>query len=609
MRTKAKPRFLSLALSLFMLMLSLTLVNPLTVLAQEEPIRNEPCAAPSWSGQLFSNNNMSGAPEFNLCRRLIDFIWGDGSPYYGIHVDNFSFRWTTQQVMPVAGTYEFMLRVEGGARLLVNNTPIIEAMQPTGGMQTLRRSYNVATAGEILNMTLESTHPTGNASLRLDWSLTSGGSPGHVQDHAITAGMGGFDFTAGGGNVWEIEHFPNAALSGAPVALGIHVADGISYDYDERAPRAGLEGSEWSSRWRRTVDFIANTYTFTVRATDAARVLVDGNVVVDWTAGGSGSVTLTAGRHVIVVEHRNAGGQGDIFVTWDPPVGTMLRPDGCNALYTAGVNGSAELCPGSALPTFSGGQSGSGSTGPVGEVITAPSVGIIPSNPSAPVGANNVTTFSAGGSANTDLAGVANTSSSEAIFMPSQPTTANSSVVAPSSVRMPVTVSAGPLYFRPSPSSNSTPIRTISRGEQYVAVGRSADNVWVQLEVGELLGWSQVQYLNLSGQLSGLPVTDGTSSITPIEVTSGDTSAAVVAEPATSTGIMATARGNMRVRVGPGSNFDQVGDIGWGSSVEVIGKSRDGHWLQVVFGDLKGWSSSGWFEFTQGNLADVPLID
>lgn len=53
-----------------------------------------------------------------LCRRLIDFYWGDGAPFYNIDVDHFSSRWTTMNAFPTMGTYQFQIRVQGGAKPL-----------------------------------------------------------------------------------------------------------------------------------------------------------------------------------------------------------------------------------------------------------------------------------------------------------------------------------------------------------------------------------------------------------------------------------------------------------------------------------------------------------
>lgn len=321
--------------------------------AQDEQPVVEACAAPSWTGEFYPNNSMVGTPYYILCRRLIDFYWGDGAPFVNIDVDNFSSRWTTRSAFPNQGTYQFKVRVDGGgAALYINGQMVINALGMVGP-QVLTANYAITTPGQVLDLKLEHAHYTGNAYLFLDWSLIEGATPEVLNDHRATSTLGVTEFSAGGGNVWFIEHFSNTTLSGPATITNIHVADGISYDYEYGPPEPEVPADGWSSRWTRTVDFVKTaTYTFYLRANDAARLTVDGVEVVGFSNNGVGSIYLPQGRHTLVVEHFDIGDEASIFLTWDPPVGTMLWPDGCNAVYTAGVNGNAPICPDRGIATF-----------------------------------------------------------------------------------------------------------------------------------------------------------------------------------------------------------------------------------------------------------------
>lgn len=316
------------------------------VQAQDQEV--EACAAPSWQGTFFNTNNLTGSQMHILCRQLIDFPWGGGQPYRGVNADNFSMRWTTTQSFPTAGEYAFTATVFGGARLYINGQLIFDDMSDVQALRDISGVYTIDTASKAYSMTLEYAAYAGDAYLRLNWSLISGADPAVIQDHAVTAANPIDSFKAGGGNVWYIEHFIGTSTVGTPVAFGIHSANGISYDYEEAAPKAGLPRDGWASRWTRVVDFPAGTYTFTFRTEDGGLVTIDGQPLDNITsiAGGiTGTKTLTAGRHMIVVEHWDMGGTESIFLTWDPPYGTNLHPDGCNGHYTAGVNSNAALCP------------------------------------------------------------------------------------------------------------------------------------------------------------------------------------------------------------------------------------------------------------------------
>ncbi len=330
-----------------------------SALAQEGyPLDTEACATPAWTGEMYNNTTLSGTPAYVLCRRMIEFNWGNGVPMAQLNNDGFSSRWTSTQAFPTAGTYEFTVWSQGDVTLTVNGSPLVQDNDGINNMVVQSMQYQVAQAGQTANITLEHIDHQGNSQLYLAWALLSGGSPGAVEDHNHGHTRDNSDFPAGGGNVWLINHHNNPSLAAPHEGQSIHVADGISLNYGNNPPRPGFSPDGWSSSWVRTVDFPAGSYTFTVRANDSARLLVDGSEVVPNTSNGTGAVTLSGGRHVITVEHFDNQGEASLFVTWDPPVGTMLFPNGCNGHYTAGIAGNAELCPNRGIATFDAGSLG-----------------------------------------------------------------------------------------------------------------------------------------------------------------------------------------------------------------------------------------------------------
>jgi hypothetical protein len=310
----------------------------------------EECAAPSWTGQMFANADFNGAPAHILCRRIIHFDWGGGMPMSGVGPDNFSTRWNTTYTFPTAGNYLFTVGVAGGVRLTVNNQVLIDSMENLPGFRSLSAEYAIAEAGKPVTLMIEGAHWTGqDKALHFNWFLTQGGSPGAMEDHSQIFSSGPNAFAVDGGNVWNIEHWQATSIVGEPIALDIHVADGISYDYEHRAPAAGMDEDVWTSRWTRIVDFPTGSYTFTLRVEDQAYVYIDGQEIIfhptrvpETTS--TATLDLTAGRHTIQVLHTDVVGDEWIFFTWDPPVGTMLWPDGCNGIFTHGIAANAPLC-------------------------------------------------------------------------------------------------------------------------------------------------------------------------------------------------------------------------------------------------------------------------
>jgi hypothetical protein len=591
-------------LGIILIVILALILSALPVQAQSTgPRANEACASPSWAGNLYNNPSYSGEPIHIVCRRLIDFIWGTGVPFREIPADNFSMRWTSSQVFPEAGRYQIKIVLQGGVNFYINNQPVITSPTDTGVLRTLTADYDVTTPGVAVPMLIEHTHGGGSAQIRLDWSLMSGNS---AADHQLTQTYQPSTFTAGGGNVWWIQHWNNPNWSGDPKALGIAVADGISFDYYLFPTAvAGFPRSNWSSRWTRAQYFPAGDYTFTMRVVDSGRLLIDGNEVINMQAASSGSatatVTLTEGRHVIVMEHVKYNSErAFVFLTWDPPIGTMLRPDGCNAVEVAGDGANAALCAGSGPATFSSNSFQGSSSG----TFADSSGGAV-----APSTTSSTTTTS---SANITTPYDANAGGTNA---PAN-TTSNAITAPPiNQVTLPVIVRAGPLFVRPQPDKNSGQLMTIHQNESYTAVGRSGDGIWLQLNINGQLGWSMLEFLTPSGDVNILPITDGsspsvanTTTQTVQTVTIGTTGQNQVVAPPPLPLVRAKATSHLNLRLAPDANSQDLGNVAWGEEVKIIGKSADGQWLQVVLGDgRQGWAAASWFSIIEGDLSLIPV--
>jgi uncharacterized protein YraI len=150
------------------------------------------------------------------------------------------------------------------------------------------------------------------------------------------------------------------------------------------------------------------------------------------------------------------------------------------------------------------------------------------------------------------------------------------------------------LFFRRSPQQYwGNIIATLRSGEQYAAIGRSGDGVWVQLNAHGQNGWSMAQFVILSTAISNLPVTDGTSQSSPLAIGA--------------TGVQARTTGWMKIRSGPGFNYPRVNGIGIDTLVNVNRRTADGQWLEVQVGDIIGWSYSSFYSIVVGSLSSVPI--
>ena len=77
-----------------------------------------------WKGEYFGNRDLQGNPALVRDEPQIDFNWGDGRPATNLPADHFSARWR-RRVSFEAGTYRFFLRMDDGARALLDSQLIL----------------------------------------------------------------------------------------------------------------------------------------------------------------------------------------------------------------------------------------------------------------------------------------------------------------------------------------------------------------------------------------------------------------------------------------------------------------------------------------------------
>jgi hypothetical protein len=67
---------------------------------------------------------------------------------------------------------------------------------------------------------------------------------------------------------------------------------------------------------------------------------------------------------------------------------------------------------------------------------------------------------------------------------------------------------------------------------------------------------------------------------------------------------------NLNVRIGPGTNYDRIGVLVEGTTVEIIGRNSSSTWWQIPFAEGpggNGWISAGYG--TASNTEDVPVVE
>jgi hypothetical protein len=252
-------------------------------------------AITSWRGEYYNNRDLSGAPILIRNDSAIDFNWGTGSPAGTIAVDSFSARWTRTLDFPT-GTYRFYVKSDDGVRVWLDNVLIIDQWHEAANAAYASERTMIA-GPHILQVAYYENR--GNAAIQFWWE--------RVGDYPD----------------WRGEYFSNPNLAGSPLLTRNDTR--IDFNWGTHAPAYRVPADNFSVRWTRTLNFTGGTYRFRVIVDDGARLIIDGNRVIDtWKQGARREVTvdvpLSSGYHTIRVEYFEAGGDASIQVHWDQDV-------------------------------------------------------------------------------------------------------------------------------------------------------------------------------------------------------------------------------------------------------------------------------------------------
>ena len=161
---------------------------------------NAETAPGGWEAEYYNNPNLQPPQAGGRLENSIDYNWGSGSPLAGINPDNFSVRWWGFPNFE-GGTYTFVLGVDDGARVYVDNTLVIDAWTP--GAYREVQGTAVITAG-VHTVKVEYFELADQARISLYWYLagslppgTSGG--GAVPSLTATINTGALNVRSGPG--------------------------------------------------------------------------------------------------------------------------------------------------------------------------------------------------------------------------------------------------------------------------------------------------------------------------------------------------------------------------------------------------------------------------
>lgn len=431
-----------------------------------------------WTGEYFTNRDLTGAATFVRLDDRIDFDWMADSPVPGIiPADGFSVRWTGSQTFG-AGTYRFTAIADDGVRVFVDEQVVIDAWRDQTAA-TITGEITL-TAGDHF-VRVEYYDAVDQARIAVSWDLVGSERP------------------SGG---WAAEYYNNTDLA-APQAGG-RLEDTLEYNWGLGSPIPGVVNADgFSARWWSFPNLEAGEYVFSAWADDGVRVYVDSTLIIDaWTPAiyqeHQGAMTFTeTGQHTVRVEYFEATDQARVNVYWlragaAPDVPTAPLPAPAPSTVTATITTPA-------LNVRTGPSTGWSILTRVREFETYTVIGSNGNRSWWQISGPGFTGWVSGSyiAFNNDNSAVPVTDGGS-----------SSTTTTPTGILQ--ARSNASLRVRTGPGTTSRRVTALGFGQTATVIGRNADSSWLQIRLTDgAEGWVSASYVTLVGDvpLGNIPVT------------------------------------------------------------------------------------------------------
>ncbi|MBI0577731.1 glucosaminidase domain-containing protein [Neobacillus cucumis] len=231
------------------------LSSKMNVSLQPYTVVNDPSEEDGWTGELYSNVNLTGNPVIlggkgaSTLIKDLDFNWGNHSPSPLIPEDNYSARFTRKVTIHDPGYYVVKANADDGVRVFIDGKQVIDSwkyqaelerkagVELTAGIHSIKVEYYDGKIGSKLKFDLakgKTTFSKAEKALRYNWGF---GSPDiEVQPDHFTATFDQSQYLAAG------DYFiQTLADDGVQVDVnGRRVIDRNSYSFDSITDRALL---------------------------------------------------------------------------------------------------------------------------------------------------------------------------------------------------------------------------------------------------------------------------------------------------------------------------------------------------------------------------------
>ncbi len=155
---------------------------------------------------------------------------------------------------------------------------------------------------------------------------------------------------------------------------------------------------------------------------------------------------------------------------------------------------------------------------------------------------------------------------------------------------------------RSGPGVKYTILGQLKQGDAVDITGRVTSNSWLRINFNGQEGWVSFNLVKINGNVDDAPEAEAGSTAV-LRVTANQT---VTTELKT---VIVITRVNANLRATASGDSDSLAVIPFGTTLTVTGRTAGNNWVRVTFDNKTGWISSGTLNFTQGNIANAPLLD
>lgn len=155
-----------------------------------------------------------------------------------------------------------------------------------------------------------------------------------------------------------------------------------------------------------------------------------------------------------------------------------------------------------------------------------------------------------------------------------------------------IVIAYGRVNVRSGPSMAYDIVGQLEVDDEAQATARNNErNDWLLIENEAIVGWVAFFTVSVRGNPETLPVLvpggNGEDFLPPSMVT--------------------VTRFNVRLRTEPERSSATVTVVPFNSNVTLLGRTEDGSWLYVLYGETPGWGAARLFDLTREQLESVPL--